>query len=219
SEELVSRFKGCEDLTLPAPDGGPLVFCAISDGISVSFPSATIWDADRVKVRFLEIREDGEIEEVEEEIDNLSCSQHAFSINDRHQSRPKDIVDPRELWERRAELFPNLLFGSDVRSNFMTSASLLGTIVGKLSALDRTAKDWRVRGGGMPEWRTLVSPESNTKMKNKKFQSSRTFRSHNGEQEIFEWHARFGDSGRIHLRFDTEEREIEIGYIGSHLPN
>ena len=38
-----------------------------------------------------------------------------------------------------------------------------------------------------------------------------------GTRETFEWHARFGD-GRIHLRFDPQSREVEIGYIGPHLP-
>lgn len=35
---------------------------------------------------------------------------------------------------------------------------------------------------------------------------------------IFEWHARFGSGGRIHLRFDASIREVEIGYVGRHLP-
>jgi hypothetical protein len=39
-----------------------------------------------------------------------------------------------------------------------------------------------------------------------------------GTQKLFEWHARFGSSGRIHLRFDPSSYEVEIGYIGPHLP-
>ena len=47
---------------------------------------------------------------------------------------------------------------------------------------------------------------------------ARRFRSQRGQRETFEWHARFGGSGRIHLRFDAVAREVEVGYIGPKLP-
>ena len=63
-----------------------------------------------------------------------------------------------------------------------------------------------------------MSPESVESMKNRKFREARRFRTSHGTHELFEWHARFGDHGRIHLRFDPESHEVEIGYIGWHLP-
>ena len=218
-EELVTRFRGCEGQTLPGADGAPLVFCAIADGVLIGFPSNEIWGSDRLEVRFLELLDDGEIEEVADEIDHLSLSSHALAIGERHRSRLRGLADARELWEKREEAFPNLVFGPDVEENLLRSGGLLGTIIGKLAALDQTAEEWRDGGGAMPEWRTLVSPESTEKMNNRQFRQSRTFRSQGGTQETFEWHARFGSGGRIHFRFDTEEREIEVGYIGPHLPN
>ena len=47
---------------------------------------------------------------------------------------------------------------------------------------------------------------------------ARRFKSVNGEPMLFAWHARFGRGARIHLRFDARTRQIEIGYIGVHLP-
>ena len=47
---------------------------------------------------------------------------------------------------------------------------------------------------------------------------ARRFRSVKGTRVIFEWHARFGSGGRIHLRFDAGVREVEVGYVGDHLP-
>ena len=46
----------------------------------------------------------------------------------------------------------------------------------------------------------------------------RRFRSCSGNTKIFEWHALFGNSGRIHFWFDAQTKEVEIGYIGKHLP-
>lgn len=218
-EELIARFRSCEGLTLPGADGAPLVFCAIVDGVLIGFPSDVIWESDRLQIRFLELLDDEEIEEVADEIDHLSFSSHALAIGERHRSRLRAIADPTELWEKREEAFPNLLLGPDVENNLMRSGGLLGTIIGKLAALDQTAEEWRDGGGPIPEWRTLVSPESSEKMKNRQFRQARTFRSQSGTQEIFEWHARFGNSGRIHFRFDINEREIEVGYIGPKLVN
>ena len=55
-------------------------------------------------------------------------------------------------------------------------------------------------------------------MSNPTLHEARRFRSGGGTRVLFEWHARFGSAARIHLRFDARTREIEIGYIGVHLP-
>lgn len=44
-EDVKDRFLSCEGKTFPPPAGDPLVLCAISDGIAVSFPSDLIWDS------------------------------------------------------------------------------------------------------------------------------------------------------------------------------
>jgi hypothetical protein len=48
-------------------------------------------------------------------------------------------------------------------------------------------------------------------------EGERTFRGADGDSHDFEWHARFGSVGRIHLRFEAEGRLVEIGYIGRKL--
>ena len=85
--DMEDRFLACEEQTLPAPDGEPLVLCAIADWIAIGFPSAPIWDRDRITVRFNELLPDGTIEEASEEIDQLTRPAHAGSISDRHRER------------------------------------------------------------------------------------------------------------------------------------
>ena len=65
-----------------------------------------------------------------------------------------------------------------------------------------------------------VTPESQSvrDYKKGKLLEARRFRAASGERVLFEWHARFGGGARIHLRFDARVREIEIGYVGVHLP-
>ena len=217
-EELADRFHGCQGRTLSEVDGGPLVLCAITDGISVGLPSQADWDDDHIAVEFQELLDDGTMEDVSEEIDQLSRSLHAKPIWERNLARIQAGMDSSKLWQNRGSVFPDLAFGPAVEEDLQKVAGLMGTVVGKLVALDQSAREWREQGGPAPVWRTHVSPEPPEKMKNAKFRNARTFRSYRGSQEIFEWHARYGDHGRIHLRFDADEREVEIGYIGPHLP-
>ena len=218
-EDIRDRFRACEEQTLAKGDGDPLVLCAISDGIAVGFPSQEIWDSDRLDVRFCELLQNDTLNETVEVIDQLTRAVHAVEIIDRHRSRLSAAIDPRDLWRRRKEIFPNLVFGLDVESNLITAAAHFSTIIAKLSDLDASAGEWKAKKRGpAPNWKTYVSPESSHSMRNRDFRQSRTFRSYHGGNRIFEWHARYGSSGRIHLYFDANHFEVEIGYIGSHLP-
>lgn len=218
-EDVESRFLGCEEWTLSEGDGEPLVFCAITDGVAVGFPSSPEWDRDRVTVHFNELLPDETIEPTSEEIDQLTRSAHAASICDRHRARlHASSDDPVALWENREAAFPYLSFGPGVQDGLRGFAHLLPAIVGKLVELDRSARHWRERGGPAPVWRTKVTPESQPVMNNPKLREARRFPSYRGTRELFEWHARFGNNGRVHLRFDPITREIEVGYIGKHLP-
>ena len=216
--DVKDRFLACEEQTLPADDGEPLVFCAITDGITVGFPSAPEWDRDRVTVHFDELLPDETIEPTSEEIDQLTRAEHAGPICARHRDRLLAGSNPVTLWQNREAAFPNLTFAPGVQNDLRKYGHLLFTIVGKLAALDASARDWRDNDRPMPRWNTKVTSESQTVTSNPSLRESRTFTSHRGTREVFAWHARFGDHGRIHFRIDTESREIEIGYIGWHLP-
>ena len=218
AEEVADRFRSCEEITLPPPDGEPLVLCAIADWIAVGFPTAAAWESDRIRVRFLELLADGTMPEVMEEVDHLAQLAHVEPICERHRIRFRAVRDPARLWQDRTSAFPDLLFGPDVKGHLMECTAHLPTIVGKLSDLDHSAREWKAVGGPTPSWRTKVTPESGPTRKNRTLMRARQFRSQRGQQETFEWHARFGSSGRIHLRFDAVTREVEVGYIGPKLP-
>lgn len=124
-----------------------------------------------------------------------------------------------ELWNNRKQAFPNLLFGPDIEDHLTRlNTGNLGTIVGKLARLNAAAAEWRDVGGGAPQWKTKVTDESEPLKNHPKFREERRFRAYDGTRQLFLWHARFGDKGRIHLRFDPSSYKIEIGYIGKHLP-
>lgn len=221
-QEIKDRFGLCEAKTLSPEDGKPFVLCGITDGIAVGFPSEPIWERDQLDVRFSGLIEDstGEISELEvsETIDNLTQTAHAKPILERHQANLRECSNYKELWSNRVAIFPSLLFSPEVERQLeRLDHALLRTIINKLASLDEAAGEWRGKGGPSPQWRSHVTDETGSVKNNPKLSGYRRFRSCKGSNKLFMWHARFG-SGRIHLRFDASTYEVEIGYIGPHLP-
>lgn len=213
-EGVRGRFLGAEGASVAGRDGEPLVLCAVADWIAVGLPSRPSWDRDRLTVEFHELLPDGTFSSASETIDNLTRSRHAADITERHRERLRRGSDPASLWRDKHLCFPDLAFGPGVEADLQRYAAYLGTVVGKLIDIHDAAAEWKERGGRMPRWRTKVTDESQLTPTQR---NVRRFPSHRGTTELFTWHARFGSAGRIHLRFDAETREVEIGYIGPHL--
>ena len=218
-ERINDRFRSCETTEFPEDHGAPLVLCAITDWIAVGFPTAPLWDNDQLKISFDEILDDESIAVTTEYIDNLTRSIHAGPICDRHEGKFLAGINPVFLWNNREKAFPFLTFGPDVEKNLTEIQSReFHTVVKRLIALNKTAMIWPNKGGTIPPWRTHVTPESYSVNRSKKLRQARVFKSCDGTHKLFEWHARFGSAGRIHIRFDQKLFEIEVGYIGGHLP-
>lgn len=222
-EDIEDRFYACEGQDLSSEDRAPLVFCARTDGVAIGFPSDTHWDRDQVTVSFKKLLPDATVEETSKKIDHLARSTHAGPICERHRARHLDKIlesnNPVDyLWDKRQEIFPNLIFGKDVKNHLRTSSNQLQVIVKALEDLEHSAREWKDRGGAAPHWKRKVTDESDQVKNDPTLSRQRRFRSHDGTPQDFFWHARFGSSGRIHLRFGPERQEIEIGYIGKHLP-
>lgn len=216
--QVENRFLACEEIALPPEDGIPLLLCALTDWVAVGFPK-TPWDDDIVTVEFDELLPNGTTNSVIENIDNLSKGEHAIRISARHTTKNQARVELNTLWERREAAFPNLSLGPDVEAQIANLHPAHGrTIINRLAELNAAAEAWREAGGDVPAWRSKVTSESASVRDNARLREARRFRSCSGARELFIWHARFGSSGRIHLRFDRETYRVEIGYIGQHLP-
>lgn len=213
------RFLGCEARDLPPEDGDPLLLCALTDAVAVGFPTHEDWDRDRVTVRFEELLPDDTFSPESEDIDHLARATHAAPICARHRQRLRAGLRPGELWKNREAAFPNLAFGPDVENHLKElPAGHYHTVVNRLGELDAAAGNWHRVGGAAPPWACKVTDESERLRNDRRLAARRRFRSRSGGRALFLWHARFGSAGRIHLRFDPSSREVEIGYIGGHLP-
>jgi hypothetical protein len=212
------RFLGCEPAAGADAGGECLVLCAHLLGVAISLPVQGAWDRDQLVVRFREMTAGLKIEDAEETIDNLAREHHAADIADRHRRHLARGLSFSDLWSKRASIFPYLAFGLDVEAQLRRlNADLTGPVMKRLNELHDAAEEWRLCKAQAPKWRSKVSPESESVMCNPGLRACRMFRSAEGELALFEWHARFGSSHRIHLRFDQSLLTIEIGYIGPHL--
>lgn len=224
-ELLVDRFLrceavGCDHLPLSPELGEPLVLCAISGSIAVSFPTASIWDRDELEVAFKELLDNDSIVNVMETVNAVARSSHAETVATRLTDIERaQISTYAEMWDSRTRIFPGLIFGPEVEGQLRDlNAGWLTTLREKLAKLDNDARNWKSQGGRMPRWSTKVTDESDRVKNSDRLSSFRMFKSVSGQKRCFYWHARFGSSQRIHLRFDPDGYRIEIGYIGNHLP-
>lgn len=219
--EVTERFLRCQETNFAQEDGKPLLLCALADSIAVGFPSDDIWQHDQIKVEFEELLGDGitMIKEMEF-VDNLVQCEHASAICQRHQEGLREqIGNLMELWKKRERLFPNLRFGLDIESQLMAlDNAILSRLINKLAILDKAAKKWPSHAGSQPPWECPVRDESQSVKENPRLAKARIFRSYSGVGKAFELHARLGRDIRIHLCIDANLHEVEIGYIGKHLP-
>ena len=180
-DELRNRFAGCEAHDMTMDDAGPLVLCALTEGILISFPSRPVWAEPLVEIRISELFEDEEIREEDHYVHNLSKESHTEEIKNMHLSHCRASMDGKEWWKELKDNFPNLEFGPDVHNSLTGVGSQLTTIRRKLSSLNLSAKKWQDSGSNEPTWFTRVSPESAERMRNPKFRNSRKFLSITGK--------------------------------------
>ena len=217
-EDVRGRFLACEEQTLRQEDGKPLLLCALTNWIAVGFPKEP-WDNDSIVVRFEELLPNDAVRIEEEMVDYLGRRDHADAIVRRHAENTRAGFDVQLLWEQREVAFPYLQFGPDVREHLEdVNPGHIHTVLRRLAELHASAERWRDSGEAAPLWSCKVTGESQSVRNNPSLREARRFRSNSGEGELFLYHARYGNSGRIHLRWDRSGYLVEIGYIGRHLP-
>ena len=159
-DDVEKRFQRCEARGLPPEDGKPLIMCVIANAVSVSFPSDSVWDSNKVTVRFNERLPDATIDEASDTIDNLARSTHAQSIIARHREAAILSADMETLWNRREEIFVSLAFHPNVKSRLEDlSPTALHVIAKAFYKMDTgNMSDVKSVSGGVSEFRIHFGP-------------------------------------------------------------
>ena len=194
-----------------------LGFAVVIDALTVSLISETCWDCSRLE---LEIRRlDANEDLIDERLEIVHASrsnhvqEHAEWITNRIRSTVRDGL---ELWNRKDELFPNLIFCEAVGKQLQSLKNpILQLIKNRLSELEDYCKTW-TEEAFEPNSLRNVSPESQVTLQNPKYSKERMFLCPDGKERVFSWHAKLSFGWRIYF-FPTEDKMIIIGYVGSHL--
>lgn len=125
-----------------------------------------------------------------------------------------------ELWDRREEFFPNLIFCQEVKTQLQKIgvSKTLSQIIERLRSLDQYTKLWSEGSFSYEDTKKKtnlrISPESQSTIN--KFGTQRKFFIPGLGKILFDLHIKAGDL-RFHFYPDNNTKKIYIGYIGKHL--
>ena len=200
------------------PEARGLGLAFLLDTAALSLPSEERWRSVRVRLRHRWLEVDGSEEERSVDVFNMSRADHGESVAGELLRRKQTGLraNPLTLADRMRDCFPHLGFGQDVNEQMARlPADVLGLVTTKLIALDGAVRDWR-RGTTEAPVLPKVHAESEPTMQ--QFGHLRSFRGADGRIEVFVPHAMVGSRHRIHFRLMEQEKSLEIGYVGVHLP-
>lgn len=217
SGQAQERLFGCEGKNDSGKSPG-LLLCALAKFIAVSFPTSPRWRNPTIQVEVEEFNSEADIITVLYNIDNVSSQEHARSLADKESRAAAERLTTGDFWNQKASVFAGLGFGLDVKAQVESLDEQTFQLVSeKLSALAEAARFWAISDMVAPRWKTKVSPESSSDRVNPKVIAARTFLDQAGVSRFFEWHARYGSGGRIHIYLDAVRKVVVVGYIGTHL--
>ncbi len=190
--------------------------------ISVSLLSNEKWNCSQLllELRRIDDAEDGEIVNEIVEIIHASCSDHVYEHTNWLQKYIRErVLDGLDLWHRREDLFPNLVFCDDVYKQVQSLSSgnpILRQVTKRLFEMEEFCKSWTHGGFDMDSLPCKASPESDSRLKQLK--KELTFKCPDGNERVFSWHVRMTPGAwRLHFSVELGPGKIIIGYIGSKI--
>lgn len=189
----------------------------IFSGFGLSFASHSFWEERRIGLDLQTLEESGEISEAVVQVLNIDSP---ASVGDHNEALRKGLAptltDGGELWRRRAELLPNLIFIPRTQTQLQGIRSgdpMLEQVWKKLSGMDRAIEAWKSTAGPYPMFPFNVRPESKSR------QPLTKFRDLTGEVKIFSEHCDLAPTEwRLHFILESEPRpHALIGHIGRKL--
>lgn len=128
-----------------------------------------------------------------------------------------EIQSGLQLWDRREELFPSLVFCTQVERQISNLAGdTLKNIFRRLVQMNSYFSSWREGDFDRASIDGNPRLESTTRIRD--FESSLTINCPDNEYRLFSFHCNYGIHGmRLHFHPDSEKRICWIGYIGKKI--
>lgn len=189
----------------------------LASGLMLSFDAdPPRWDRRELVIEVDALDQQLEIVRVPVELPHASQPGHVDHWRTWIDFRLRTVGSAQELWERRNELYPNLVLFPRVEDDLIRlSPDQFQQVRVKLDDLQRESERW-TRGGFPHAQLPNPSPESQPTMA--RYSDERTFTGPDGARQEFTWHLRYTPhAGRLYYH-PNQPGTVWIGYIGPHLP-
>jgi len=194
-----------------------LGFAHLFDGLGLSLATHDFWLGHFVELDLSTFDAADEITTSNVTARNADCpaaiANHAEALR---ASIMPTFADGAELWERRAELLPNLVFIPRTRAQLhaiLPGDPMLEQVWIKLSGIDQAIAVWKVTKGSYPMFPFNVRPESRSR------RGLAEFENNEGKKLIFSDHCDLAPTeSRIHFIVESvPQRHAVIGHVGRKL--
>ncbi|SEC39052.1 hypothetical protein [Rhodobacter sp. 24-YEA-8] len=185
--------------------------------LGVSF-AAEPWLVATVALHRISLDDSGECEEQVVEVNHASTPSHVKGHEEwLRRMVGEQVRDGEELWTRRAEIFPHLLFLPRTEPHlraFKAGEIRLASAQHALMDLEIAAARWNTNDAAMPTFLTKTSPEGETRS------NLFNFKDLSGVQRCFDWHSRYTPgAGRVHFWCDRSSGRLTIAHVGEKVAN
>jgi hypothetical protein len=217
--EIIGRTTG-SDVLFQGQAAIGLRAALLLDALPVSLQSESCWGRSHLSVTCLTLEGGGEILEESADLPHASQVEHIAEHADWLAGRDLPLGGGRDLWRRRAEFFPSLVFCGDVEAQLDALSHgnpLFRQVHKRLLELDRY---FRTCGGVFDpsQLAMKVTPESDVTLR--KYEDEHSFVCPDGIRRLFSWHGRLTPGvWRIFFLPEPEAGRAVVGYIGRKLPN
>ena len=188
----------------------------LTESLAVSCETGPGWRSSQVSITAL-YEQGNETNETVASVCHASTpahvAEHSAALSERFNSSIRSGAD---LWEHRAQLFPQLKFGTDVKKSLLgeiISGPRLEQILLKLQRLNSAAHSWTSGAFGHADIGMKVTPESRSTMQ--ATPEDHTFHCEDRKEDVlFTWHCRL-TPGAWRLYYEAiRPGLLSVGYIG-----
>ncbi|XXX71633.1 hypothetical protein WMF30_28710 [Sorangium sp. So ce134] len=214
--EALDRY-GCADCWHEGTPAAGLRAAWAAGELAVSLDTHERWRRTQLDVEVELLDENDALVRCPDVVRHLSAVQHVEAHRAWLQERQMCTVrDGRDIWDRRAELFPRLDLCREVErqlSEFDAGSVQIHQIMRRLAELETSFASWDGRPIHPEFVPSKCTPETSQTLSEET--EAHTATRSDGRTHLFSWHVRFTPgAGRIFFDGDVEARRGLIGYIG-----
>lgn len=191
--------------------------------VLLSLPTNAFWKNKVISGEYSSLNDAGELQTVDCAVDNVwTGTPHEEIISAHRKELSSDISSGQDLWDKREQLYPNLVFCESIKDQLFEDSEKYH-IIAIMKKLDRFQEYFSNCDSSYDpkELGMDARTESATVKSEPDLRNYRKFRMPNGNEEFFFDHVGFTGKytgGRIYFLPDNPNNRCYIGYIGRHLP-